>query len=165
MWTQVFQFLSVFDLLRIVRRVKCMKNWLSMYGGFSVKKWLCTGWLSPTSTCIYPTRESCDAKSTFFVHIVLKLATSDKKRQVLLHSSGWSTRHNKVIEMFLEPTHCEYMRKNVSIRKSVSNSDATFVAIGGFTKSARVWFDHVTNTHRDDGADCVWRSEHVVRWF
>lgn len=148
MWAQVFQFLSVLDLLRIVRRVKCMKLHLSTYGSFSAKKWPCTEWVCPV-------REYCTATSSFFVHIVL--GTNEKKRHVLLHSNGWCTRHHKTIETFLEPTHSEYeyKHKQVRIRKSQSNSDAMSVWINGITNTPEL-------TNR---SDIVWRSEYVTIRF
>ena len=144
MWAQVFQFLSVLDLLRIVRRVKCMKLHLSTFGSFSAKKWPCTNWGCPN-------RKYCTATSNFFVHIVL--ATSEKERHVLLHSSGWSTRHHKTIKTFLEPTYSTYKHQEVRIRKSGGNSDAMFV-----------WIDGITNTPTKKGqSDVVWRSDYVTR--
>ena len=146
MWAQVFQFLSVLDLLRMVRRVKCMKLHLSTLGSFSATKWGCTDWICPH-------RQYCTATSSFYVHIVL--ATSETKRHVLLHSSGWSTGHGQTIQAFLEPTYNEYEHKRVRIRRGVSCPDVLFV-----------WIDGITNTPiLNNRYDTVWRSEYVTRCF
>ena len=77
-WVQVFDFMPVLDLIRNVRRVKCMKLLLWTYGSLSANKWPCFEYVHPVERHF---------TGSFFVYIIID--TSNRKRDVLLHSDGW----------------------------------------------------------------------------
>lgn len=135
-WVHVFRFLSVIDLVCVVRRVKCIKKYLSMYGKFIIYKWLCD--------TQYP-----EAASGFFVRIVLK-TRKKHGRAVLLHSSGWSTEHNTAIKMFLNPPLLTaYKRKKLKLTITGGRL--------GHSESIMIWID--------DQFNVVWRDKYVKICF